>query len=599
MEGPKAPKDPTKKRKSFYIMRGKSVAGSPQADGRGVQFLYMNDGRMISSARLVGGITDEEMLKLLETAAGFRQLVHSVGVTVEAQDRELVTDFCLQMYGHRDVYGSGTTLRMPVQANGMEHILELEDCDWSEDDNVPGQIRFEFPQAGTLATVAVRLYLQDGFDAPEAEEEDPVDFTSPYYRQMLKKSLVQTGNNARLKRAMEKARGGEDVTIAFIGGSITQGAGAIPINTECYAYKTFKGFCELAGRGTEENVHYVKAGVGGTPSELGMIRYERDVLREGSVAPDVVVVEFAVNDEGDETKGECYDSLVRKILSAENHPAVILLFAVFANDFNLQERLSPVGRAYNLPMVSARDTVLEQFYQKPGSGRVVSKNQFFYDSYHPTNVGHTVMADGILHLLRVVDGQEADMDTLKLEEIAPPIGGAFEKVQLLDRRHFAGRVALDGDDAVLQGGSAAESGAGSGQETEPPVMIDCGSFAHVDMELQAVEMDLDLTGTPEFADNWMYRGTEKAEGCRPFVMDITCTSLLLVYKDSASNQTGCAEVWVDGEKAMYADPHVNGWTHCNAQICFRDRERKSYHVEVKMAPGMEDKDFTILGFGVV
>ena len=81
MEGPKAPKDPTKKRKSFYIMRGKSVAGSPQAGGRGIQFLYMNDGRMVSSARLVGGITDEEMLKLLETTEGFRKLVHSIGVT--------------------------------------------------------------------------------------------------------------------------------------------------------------------------------------------------------------------------------------------------------------------------------------------------------------------------------------------------------------------------------------------------------------------------------------------------------------------------------------------------------------------------------------
>ena len=570
MEGPKAPKDPTKKRKSFYIMRGKSVAGSPQADGRGIQFLYMNDGRMISSARLVGGITDEEMLKLLETTAGFKQLVHSIGVTVEADDRELVTDFCLQMYGHRDVYGSGTTLRMPVQANGMEHILELEQCAWSEDDNLPGQIRFEFPKAETMATVAVRFYLHDGFDAPEVEEEEPVDFASPCYRQMLEKSLVQTGNNARLKKAIDRARRGEDVTIAFIGGSITQGAGSIPINNECYAYKTFKGFCELTGRGLDDNIHYIKAGVGGTPSELGMIRYEKDVLREGSVAPDVVVVEFAVNDDGDETKGECYDSLVRKILSAENHPAVILLFAVFANDFNLQERLSPVGSAYALPMVSTRDTVVEQFYQKPGSGRVVSKNQFFYDSYHPSNVGHTIMADGILHLLQVVDGQETDADTLKLEETAAPIGGGFEKVRLLDRRHSAGQAE-----------------------------IDCGSFEHVDAELQAVEMDMNLTGTPEFADNWMYRGAENAEECRPFSMDILCESLLLVYKDSASNQVGCAEVWVDGEKVLYADPHINGWTHCNAQICFRDRERKCYHVEVKPAPGMEDKNFTILGFGVV
>lgn len=42
----------------------------------------------------------------------------------------------------------------------------------------------------------------------------------------------------------------------------------------------------------------IKAGVGGTPSELGMIRFERDVLRDGKEKPDLVVVEFAVNDEG-------------------------------------------------------------------------------------------------------------------------------------------------------------------------------------------------------------------------------------------------------------------------------------------------------------
>lgn len=570
MEGPKAPRDPEKKRKSFYIMRGKSIAGSPQTDGRGIQFLYMNDGRMISSSRIVGGITDEEMLKLMETTAGFRQLVHSIGVTVEADDRELVTEFCFQMYGHRDVYGSGTTLRLPVKANGMEHILKLEDCEWSADDNIPGQIRFEFPRVGVLATVAVRFYLQDGFDAPEVEEENPVDFTSPDYQRILEKSLMQTGNNARLKKAIEKARRGEEVTIGFIGGSITQGAGAIPINTECYAYKTFRGFCELAGRGTQENIHYIKAGVGGTPSELGMIRYEKDVLRDGSAVPDVVVVEFAVNDEGDETRGECYDSLVRKILGAENKPAVILLFAVFANDWNLQERLSPVGRAYDLPMVSTLDGVTEQFYFKPGCGRVVSKNQFFYDSFHPTNVGHTIMADGILHLLQVVDGQEADTDTLDLTQTAPPIGGAFEKVQLLDRRHHTELAS-----------------------------VSCGSFCEVDRELQAVERDMDLAGTPEFADNWAHRGTESGAAYRPFTMDIICESLVLVFKDSASNQVGCAEVWVDGEKVLSADPHVNGWTHCNPKICFKGREKKSYHVEVRMAPGQEDKDFTILGWGVV
>ena len=146
----------------------------------------------------------------------------------------------------------------------------------------------------------------------------------------------------------------------------------------------------------------IKAGVGGTPSELGMIRFDRDVLR-GEEQPDLVVIEFAVNDEGDETKGDCYESLVRKVLNLPWKPAVVLLFSVFANDWNLQERLKPVGYCYDLPMVSIRDAVSPQFQMPKGQGRVLTKNQFFYDMFHPNNMGHTIMADCLQYLFEQCD----------------------------------------------------------------------------------------------------------------------------------------------------------------------------------------------------
>ncbi len=191
-------------------------------------------------------------------------------------------------------------------------------------------MRFEFDKAEKQATVDVKLYLREGYTAPEQEEYGSIDINAPEYRAILKRSLMQTGNNYRLKNVIDKAKRGEDVTIAFIGGSITQGAGAIPITTKSYAYQTWEKFKETFGCG--DNVKLIKAGVGGTPSELGMVRFERDVLREGTVVPDLVVVEFAVNDEGDETKGRCYECLVRKILSVSEKTAVLLLFAVFADD---------------------------------------------------------------------------------------------------------------------------------------------------------------------------------------------------------------------------------------------------------------------------
>lgn len=203
--------------------------------------------------------------------------------------------------------------------------IDLSDYTWTEDDDIPGQIKFIFQIPELLGKASVRLYLNDGYDAPKETAEEKIDVRSEEYREMIQRSLMNFGNTCRIQRVIEKARDGKEVTLAYIGGSITQGAGAIPIHTKCYAYQSCKLFQKRFA--AQDNVRLIKAGVGGTPSELGMIRFDRDVLRREE-QPDLVVIEFAVNDEGDETKGDCYESLVRKVLNLPWKPAVVLLFSV-------------------------------------------------------------------------------------------------------------------------------------------------------------------------------------------------------------------------------------------------------------------------------
>ncbi|MBQ9862701.1 MAG: SGNH/GDSL hydrolase family protein, partial [Lachnospiraceae bacterium] len=540
LKGAKAPKDPTKKRPGFCIMKNKSICGSPQKDGSGIQFIYENDGRMLDAAKLVGNITDESIINMLKKTDSFKKLVHSIGVSVETDDREDVL-FAFQMYGKKDVYGSGTTLKMQVPGDGMEYILELDSVDWSDDDNEPGQIRFELKKGGDLGKATVRFYVRDGFSVPKEEEENPVDFSSISYKEMISNSLMHMGNTARINRVYQRAKEGKDVTLAFIGGSITQVAGAIPINKECYARKIFEGFCDSLNVSYDSNVHYVKAGVGGTPSELGMLRYERDVLKNGKVTPDLVVIEFAVNDEGDETHGECFDSLTRKIYNGPGNPAVILLYSVFSDDNNLQDRLSPVGFAYDIPMVSVKDAVVPEFYKK--DGRVLSKNQYFYDRYHPNNTGHRIMADSVLNLIFEAV-KKPDSIEKSIKEITPPIGGEFENVILFDKK--------DHTDLAV---------------------VEQGSFTDTDTVLQSVEQDMNLTQTPMFPYNWYYKGKESGE-CEPFKLDVEATALLIIFKDSCENADGSASVFVDGEKVLTLDPKIVGWTHCNPTIIFRNSELK-------------------------
>ena len=464
--------------------------------------------------------------------------------------------------------GGGTQICGSLRGDGAELRLKLEEQQWSGDDKEPGQILFLFDKPELMATANVRFYLNDGYQAPEVSEESEIDFHSADYQNMILRSLMYMGDTGRVRQAIGRARAGEKVTLAYIGGSITQGAGAVPINTECYAYKSYKSFAGRFGRG--ENVRFIKAGVGGTPSELGMIRFERDVLRDGRETPDIVVVEFAVNDEGDETQGNCYESLVRKILSLPNSPAVILLFSVFADDWNLQDRLKVVGERYRLPMVSVLDAVTPQFRLKPGNGRVLSKNQFFYDMFHPTNAGHTIMADCLDYFFEQAAGNKsAGEEFLKKGLPEPVIGADFERVRLLDRK-----------------------------EMPEGAVVSCGSFCMTDSNLQSVEMDEELKLTPEFPYNWMYDGARE-KGEEPFVLKLSCKALVLVFKDSGEAQAGKADVFVDGEKKLTADPHINGWIHCNPVILIQEEEEKKHEIQIRMAPGEEGKEFTILGFGYV
>lgn len=567
MNGLTAPRDPEKKRDSFYIIQNKDIFGARMEDGRGIQYLYQNSGRLVNSARITGGITDEEELMLLRSVEGFKKLVHSIGVSAETEDPAEDVLFRFQMYGKKDIYGGGTQLELALKGNGVEKRIYLSDIVWREDDCVPGQINVIMERAGQPAKLNVRFYLNDGFEAPETMAEDEIDCSSGEYRSMIADSLTALGDTERLKRVIADARRGREVTIAYIGGSVTQGAGAAPLHTKCYAGQSYRLFKERYGNG--DNVRLIKAGVGGTPSELGMIRFERDVLRDGTENPDMVIIEFAVNDGGDETQGDCYESLIRKALKLPCKPAVILLFSVFADDENLQERMIPVGRHYNLPMVSIKDAVTKQFYKKSKEGRVLTKNQFFYDIYHPSNVGHMIMADCLGYLweqagLQAGTAEEKDR-TERLAQAPPLIGNTFEQVRLLDCRDSYDKAA-----------------------------IDPGGFTGTDHILQCVEMDDSLEPVAQFPYNWHYNGADTIKTC--FEMEITCRALVLIFKDSGETDASRAEIYVDGRHVRTADPFVNGWVHCNPMIILNERTGARHMVRIEPERG---KKCTILGFGYV
>lgn len=564
MRGPKAPKNPVEKRPAVYVMVDSVIEGSPRENGKYQDICYLN-GRIAQKISVLCNDMPKEILELVPNSPGFRKLVHSIGVTVLASKKELQTmsvEFALNCLS--TVPGAdGTCYKAEVPCDGQEVKIRVAEYPDNEKDGLLGSFVTTFPCHET-AKLTVCFYLNDGYTAPEPVPDAPVDFLSVRYRKMIERSLIQTGNLYRVQRAIEKAQKGEDVVIAYLGGSITQGAGAKPIHTECYAYRSYVAFKKRFGKGDGSNVKFIKAGAGGTCSELGLTRYEKDVLRGGNVTPDIVFLEYAVNDAGDETDGVCFESLVRMAMDGPGHPAVILLFSVFMDDFNLQERMIPVGKRCKTAMISVKDAVTPQFSEDIP---VITKRQYFYDLFHPSNDGHRIMADCIDYFWEQASAAPAESMDVVVDAV-PAIGEKYRSLRAFDRSNY----------------------------TEYPAVMSLseGMFTEKDTVLQCVEKDDNPRATAEFPENW---GKTPESVGTAFRMRIMCKDLLLVYKDSGDVSFGKAEVRVDGKVTRVIDPLEIGWNHCTAYVVYESEKTAEHKVEISMVKGDEGKAFTILGFG--
>lgn len=217
--------------------------------------------------------------------------------------------------------------------------------------------------------------------------------------------IMRKINLARLKDCMLRAERGEELTIGFLGGSITQGSlSTKPEN--CYAYRVFSWWEE---KFPEAEFHYVNGGIGGTTSHFGVSRIVTDVLM---YQPDVVIVDFSVNDEANEFFQETYEGVIRKLLTWSSRPAVILLNNVFYDTGrNAEEYHNSVGDWYQIPHVSIKDTL----YKKMKAG-IYTQEELTPDGLHPNDKGHGLVALEIITFLE----QVKDHIHEKEEEISLP-----------------------------------------------------------------------------------------------------------------------------------------------------------------------------------
>ncbi len=406
------------------------------------------------------------------------------------------------------------------------------------------------PEAGTSA-VTVKTEAPAASEAAvsetTAESGSEIENMSPEQKRkmIVNNSLFHIGSTERFRKAFDKAKNGEEITVAFIGGSITEGYTVQP--DECWAYLTHKWLCE---KYSDAKINYVNAGLSGTPSTLGLIRAERDVI-EPCGEPDIVFVEFAVNDAQSSLDKEAYESLVRKFLLLDSEPAVALVFMRTDNGYSCQSQQSEIGLHYNLPMISLDDALTLAI-----DDGFMTWEDYSNDGAHPNPEGCKLIAEMVELMLDVQAGDASGHRDVGDEDrpvdagnTEPLYGDKFTDMHLLDSSMI----------------TPTDMGEYSGREI-------LGSFPN----------------------GWARKGGEN-DG---ITFDMMFDDLFLVYHCNKNKRFGAADVYVDGEKQVTVNSYAaDGWSNPVPKLIMRGNGEMKHTVEIKMQDGHEDDYFGILAFG--
>ena len=208
------------------------------------------------------------------------------------------------------------------------------------------------------------------------------------------------GTGASFAEFDRKAKAGEPLSVVFFGASLTWGANANDPNLTSY-----RG--QFADRLRAEyplaRFRFWDAAIGGTGSQLGIFRFERDVLRR---KPDLVLLDFSANDDissDDRETISSYEALVRRIVIEAKAPVVQ---AIFPFRWNIEKgKLEAMKRRTahksDLRRLSTGwGDAIELAQKRVAAGETTLDQLWPYDGVHPGDAGYSLFADAVWSAFR-------------------------------------------------------------------------------------------------------------------------------------------------------------------------------------------------------
>lgn len=222
-------------------------------------------------------------------------------------------------------------------------------------------------------------------------------------------SLANEGNADRIKALMKKAEQGGSYTIAVLGGSISQGAGATK-ETNCYGYHVKEWWENAFPNATFK---FINGGLGGTNPEMACYRYCNDIE---PYKPDFTIIDFTQNTYLDNNLKVTYLTLVHKLLTEGS--AVMAAYFTRCNPDEYKKAnyievpavkvphddIKYVVDRYNLPAVDT-DKYIWKYMNKE-----ITWPEIYSDYIHPNDQGHLLCANLIAAHLDKIKTSLDDFD---------------------------------------------------------------------------------------------------------------------------------------------------------------------------------------------
>lgn len=218
---------------------------------------------------------------------------------------------------------------------------------------------------------------------------------------------------------MAKLHAGQEVRVAYLGGSITETGDGWRPQTTAWLAKTWPN----------AKIHEIHAAIGATGSELGVYRLRQHVLQ---YKPDLLFVEFAVNDGGNNPQKiwRQFEGIIRQTWKANPKIDIVFCYTIVSGMIddcrkgkypNTASAMEQIADFYDIPSINFGPRVVKML----DNGKLIFKGEsapkgvvlFSKDATHPIASGSALYVQDIDRAFKAMDDSKPMDHQTKLKKI--------------------------------------------------------------------------------------------------------------------------------------------------------------------------------------